>query len=191
MINPLLLILNKALLANESSRHLLAKHHNKNFQIIFPAFSISAIISDSGLLDAYEQNEYTSVIVIPLSAVNYFINHDKLELIKQISISGDKNFGLYILEVLSNINWHIIDNDKILSSGFIINTISKFFIELKKQIELVGSNAITSVNEYLLYESEDLVTRYEMDDFCQAVDELNSRTDLLNARINSLLESSL
>ena len=53
----------------------------------------------------------------------------------------------------------------------------------------MAGNAVTSIKEYLLYETEDLITHHEMKDFCQAVDELNNRVDILKARINLLRTS--
>lgn len=188
MIDPILMLLNKILLSNESSQNLLAKHHNKSFCLVFPVFSISAIIDKNGLLDNHKAEDIDSIITIPYSTINYLINQDKLALIKEIDISGDKNFGIFILEVLSKLNWNIIDQDKIPGGRIIISTLSTFFKKLNTQFQLVAGNAINSIKEYLLYETEDLVTSYEMTDFCQAVDELNNRVDILRARINLLLE---
>ncbi len=179
------MLLNKALTSNEGSQHLLAQHYNKSFRILFPVFSISAIIEKNGSLSIHEQYEVDSIIKIPLSSLNYLINQDKLAIIKQIEISGDKNFGLFLLELLSKLNWNIIDHDKILGSKILV----KFFIKLNKQLQLVVTNATHSITEYLLYETEDLVTQYEMNDFCKEVDELNNRADILKARINLLLNA--
>ena len=177
------MLLNKALISNESSQYLLAQHHNKTFRIIFPIFSISAIIEKNGGLSICEQNNVDTTIKIPISSINYFINQDKLAIIKQIDISGDKNFGLFLLELLSKLNWDIISHDKIPGSKILAN----FFISLNKQFHLIATNAVESFTEYLLYETQDLVTQYEMSDFCKEVDELNDRVDILKARINLLL----
>ncbi len=185
MTKTILLLLNKVLTSNASSQHLLAKYYNKSFRIIFPVFSISAVVEKNGSLGLYEQNEVDSTIKIPLSSLNYLINQDKLAIIKQIEINGDKNFGLFLLELLSKLNWNIIDHDKIPGSKILVN----FFIKLNEQLQLVATNAAHSITEYLLYETEDLVTQYEMNDFCREVDELNNRADILKARINLLLNA--
>ena len=187
MTKPILLLLNKVLSSNEGSKSLLAKNHGKKFRIIVPIFSLNAIIGYNGLLDNYDGNEFDTIIKVPFSVFNYLINKDKLALIKQIDISGDKNFGLFILEVLSKLNWNIIDYDNIPGGILVAKTISSFFLQLKNQFQLISGNAVNSVHEYLLYETEDLVTHFEMNDFCHGVDELNNRTDILKAKINLLL----
>ena len=189
MMDLILILLNKVLLANESSQKLLTKNQGKSFRLVLPVFSISAIINANGLLDIHTKDEFSSTITIPTSIISPLINQDKLALIKEIDISGDKNFGLFILETLSKLNWNIIDQDKIPGGRIVIGTLSTFFNNLKSQLQLVAGNAVTSIKEYLLYETEDLITHHEMKDFCQAVDELNNRVDILKARINLLRTS--
>ena len=190
MNNAVLLFLNKTLEFNEGSRNRLKAYTGKSFQIRLPLLSLDAGISASGLLES--AGTITATIDIPFTAANYLIDKDKLAVFKQIIFSGDVVLGREILEILSGLKF---------TAGFYSNTdplsmlvISKFvsvFTILKNQIKLLSYNATNSISEYLLYESEDLVTQYEMEDFCNNVDDLSTRTDRLNAKINLLMKPSI
>ena len=47
----------------------------------------------------------------------------------------------------------------------------------------------TSISEYLLYETKDIVNKFAIEDFCNQVDELKSRVEILIKRINDIHSS--
>ena len=70
MMDLILILLNKVLLANESSQKLLTKNQGKSFRLVLPVFSISAIINANGLLDIHTEDEVSSTITIPTSIIS-------------------------------------------------------------------------------------------------------------------------
>ena len=190
MTSAILTFLNKVLESNEGSRNRLMAYAGKSFQIRLPFLSLSASISAKGLFESAET--YTATIDIPLTAASYLINKDKLAIFKQIRFSGDVVFGREILEILAALQFTgVIYNNSNPLTMLAVNKFISILTALKNQMQLLSSNASHSISEYLLYESEDLVTRYEMEGFCTGVDDLSARTERLNAQINFLLKQSL
>jgi len=189
LINTLSLkLLNKLLESNESGRSLLSKYAHRSFCLIVPGFNIKALIDESGFLShTIDDSQYDVSIHIPISSATYLVNNDKLELYKKIEFHGDSNLGRELLEIIANLHFSGLYN--LSSSPFkliIVNKLHHIFETIKQQIKLMRTNTSTSVREYLLYESEDLVTHFEHDSFCNEVDSLRERTVKLEHQIAGL-----
>lgn len=189
--NSLHLIFNKILSSNEGSLNILRKYHGKSFKLNLIGFHFSGLIEADGLITKPVDETYTVEITIPLSTASYLIHQDRLATYKEITFHGDQAFGRELLEILSNLHFSGVYSNASPVTLLFVNQFSKAIQAIKNNLSLIQSNVGTSVSEYLLYETEDLVTHYELEEFCNAVDELNSRTDRLTARINLLSESTL
>lgn len=193
LINNLVIkILNKILETNYGSRNLLAQHADKTFALLIAKISISAMINCNGFLIAIdEQPNYDISIDIPLSGASYLINQDQINLYKQIKFNGDINLGRQLLEIFSNIHFNgIYETSDSPLKTFIINQLYHTFSSLKKQAIFTTTNSINSICEYLLYETQDLITHFEHDKFCDDVDSLKQKTDKLEYNISRLSSSN-
>jgi len=186
----LIATLNKILENNQGSRNLLQQHAGKSFMLNIIGFNLRAKIECDGLFSAPLNDNYTVTINIPLNAATYLVNQDKLAVFKSISFKGDKHFGRKILEILSNLHSTGIYVTKSPAMTFVINQLNTIFSWLREHIKLVVTNASTSITEYLLYETEDIAERYEIAKFCNEVDELRNRVDVLTQRLNLLAVKS-
>lgn len=188
ILNSLVIkVINLILEANTGSRSLLMKHKDVAFKILVPGFSISAQIDIDGYLANTNNLDFNVVINIPLDSATFLIDQDKLSVYKKISFEGDTNLGREILEIFAELH---IDNiyNKINNPGmlFILNRLLGVFRDLSQYIRLVGNNTIDTVKEYLTYETEDLITKFEHDKFCNEVDKISQRTSYLEEQIRLL-----
>lgn len=181
-------LFNKILEHNEGSVNLLKHYSDKSFKLNLAGMSITALIAQNGLLQTTdESDEFDVDVFIPAATASYLLNQDKLDAFKKISFHGDIEFGRALLEIMANLHLSGLYANASPSAGLMLSQIGKVINMLKEQMLLVGQNSSNSVTEYLLYESEDIVTRYEIQDFCDNVDDLNNRLNLINQRINNLL----
>lgn len=184
-------LLNKILEHNEGSTNLLKHYSGKSFKLNLVGISISAFITESGLLQAVDENDEFNVdVFIPATTASYLVNQDKIDAFKKISFHGDIEFGRALLEIMANLHLSGLYANTSPAAGLMLSQLGKVINMLKEQMLLVGQNSTNSVTEYLLYESEDIVTRYEIQDFCDNVDDLNDRLNLINQRINNLLTTA-
>ena len=54
------------------------------------------------------------------------------------------------------------------------------------QLTLTLNNASNSIKEYLLYETEELITKFEINHFCEQVDALRAKSEILEQKIQLL-----
>lgn len=185
-----LLGLNTVLKHNEGSQQLLKRYATYSFKINLSGFMICALIDSDGLMIAAAPNDYYTVeITLPLRCATYLINHDKLAAFRQIHLQGNREFGLELLQILVNLNMPSVTISPALL--LTITPLVQFIQTLKDNLVLIGHNATTSISEYLLFETEDLVTHFELAEFCTAVDELTMNVDRLMAQTKLLLARNL
>ena len=184
-------IFNKVMLLNESSIIKLKMHQGKSFQITLLGISFEALIDVDGSLIKPSSPNHTVKILAPLSLATYLINQDQLNAFSQIKFIGDNSFGRELLEILSNLQLSAIYKENSLERSLILNKINQIIQFSKNNLHLLHCNISKSISEYLLYETEDLVTHYEIDEFCDEVDHLGNRVDILKARINLLLKPKI
>ncbi len=183
----LLSLLNKILYYNESSLNLLTKHASKSFDLNAIGVSIKALINHNGMFIPLEKMvEPTVRIIIPLSTATYLVDNDKLTAFRKILFDGDITFGRELLEIFSNLHLDGVYAKTSPFNGMILSKLEQILIQIKQQLGLMTANSTNSVKEYLLYETEDLVTQHEMKDFCDSIDELSDRTNILQQQINLL-----
>lgn len=179
--------LNFILSKNNHVKEELAKLVNCTFNINMVGFCLSAMISNSGELSYYsELNSHDVEILIPLKASSYFIHRDSLTTFKQLTIIGNQKLGREILEILAKINLNNLYPQSPLL-GVIFLQVESFIDSVRNQIILMSRNSSQSISEYLLYETNDLVSSYEINEFCNQVDAINERSALLELKINRLM----
>jgi ubiquinone biosynthesis protein UbiJ len=185
--NIVLSLLNKILLNNQGSMALLQKFSQQSFSInIVGTFSLNAIIKDDGLLQSIDTEVYTTYINIPLSVSKYLLNNNQLDAIKDINIQGDKQLGMSILNILANLQLTNIAGYSSLTNSIVYISLTNFINTIKNTLQLIVYNTSQSISEYLQYETQDIVSKYEIEQFCNDIDELKEKTELLSKRFNLL-----
>lgn len=189
MLNLGIKLFNKVLAINQGSRNLLAKYAGKSFYLnISGILHLKAIIDNNGFLGPCStQTDYDSIITVPLDTATYWLDLDKIGLYKKINFSGDSLFGSELLEILANLHFSGLYN--VSHSPIILtlaNKIEQILKQLTSQVQLMYRNSTQSICEYLLYETEDLITNFEHERFCDNVDDLRDRTVHLEQQIARL-----
>ncbi|HLX53051.1 MAG TPA: hypothetical protein VKR58_03890 [Aquella sp.] len=185
LFNPLAIkLLNLILKENTGSRKLLAKHPGKSFKLIFPGFSISALCDIDGYLIAHDSTNYDVIISIPLDSATFLIDKDKLAVYKKMSFNGDSAFGRELLEILSKL--HLDGIYTRINSPLMLMVLNKFTDLIKiinNYLKFLASNSANTIKEYLTYETQDLITKFENDQFCNDVDEIKCQSEHLEQKI--------
>jgi ubiquinone biosynthesis protein UbiJ len=176
--------LNHVLELNNGSLAQLQHNSSKSFKIIAPLWIVSGQIDRDGFIcNENDDSSYNVVIHIPATISTYIVNQDKIAAFKQIKFEGDRAFGRELLEILANLNYGVLNVSQNPMALFFQQQLLKVFTGLKDALQLIASNMTNSLTEYLLYESEDLITQYELKQFCDEVDSLDQRTNLLAAKL--------
>ena len=185
LFNPLAIkLINIILSDNPGSRELLAKQQGKAFKLIFPGFGISAVCDIDGYLITHDVVNYDVIIKIPLDSAAFLIDKDKLAVYKKISFNGDTNFGRGLLEIFSKL--HLDGIYTKVNSPLMLMVLNKFTDLVKittNYLKFLANNSGNTLKEYLRYETQDIVTRLENDQFCNNVDELQSLSEFLEQQI--------
>ena len=177
-------LINKILSNNESSLQLLQQYCNKSFSInVASILNISAIITHDGYLSYIGNTEFTTSVEIPVSIASSLIMNEQLKAIKHLQIHGDKQFALAILKILSNLHLEITPKTHSISAIMLQNTLDKFIKIIKNTLFLILNNAGQSTSEYLQFETMDIVNTYEIEKFCNDVDELKARVELFEKKL--------
>jgi ubiquinone biosynthesis protein UbiJ len=188
LFNPVAIkLINLILKDNQGSRTHLAKYSAKSFKLIFPGFSISALCNADGYLVIHNTSDLDVVINIPLDSVTFLIDKDKLAVYKKISFIGDKKFGREVLEILSKL--HLDGIYTKVNSPFMLIALNKFTDLIKfitNYIKHLSANSGNTLKEYLMYETQDIITRFDNDHFCHEVDEIKKRSEHLEQQIKKL-----
>jgi ubiquinone biosynthesis protein UbiJ len=185
MINNLAIkLINKILDSNQGSRKLLIHNSGKSFKINLVGFSVAGKIDIDGYIISPDDKEFTVIINIPLDASTYLVDKDKIAIYKKIGFAGDTKFGRKLLEIIANLHlsgiYSQVNSPLALAALNQINNLIKIIQEF---LGLMLNNATSSVKEYLLYETGDLITQHENTQFCDAVDDLRSDVDRLEQKI--------
>lgn len=172
------------LASNTGARGLLAKHKGRNFKLMLPGFSIAAVCDIDGYLLEHNLNDYDVLIGIPLHSASFLIDQDKLSVYKKLSFSGDTTFAYELLEIFSKLHldgiYTKLDSPVML---FALHKLTNLSRAITNYLQPLVANTNNTVKEYLLYETQDLVTRFENDQFCSDVDTLRSRSDRLEQQL--------
>jgi ubiquinone biosynthesis protein UbiJ len=183
----ILKLINLILVTNDGSRKLLALKHGRTFKIILPGFSICAACDIDGYLITEHATNYDVVIHIPLDSATFLINRDKLAVYKKITFVGDAEFGRELLEILAKLHingvYTKIDSPLML---MLVNKLSAFVKSINNYLQSTARNSSNTLKEYLMYETQDIITRLEHDQFCNDVDELKAQSEILEKRIKQL-----
>lgn len=180
------LIINRLLKTNVGVADQIAKLKGKTIELTIIGAKFQFEIIGSFVTES--KNTKPDVrINIPLSASTHLINPDQLKTMKQIQIDGELKTGQEFLQLLSQLHPEdlLYQHDN-MTLGIITRKLEKLVIMVIDYLKLIINNGLYSSSQYLQYESKDLVGYYEIEDFCNQVDELNSRYELLNKRIARL-----
>jgi ubiquinone biosynthesis protein UbiJ len=184
--------INKILASNQGSCLLLRKYNGKSFVInIAGLINFSANITSDGLLVHRNDPDYTDTsIKINSTIAGTLLENNHPEMLKHITITGDKSFGLELLKILSNLEiTEALMHNQSVSLSFVLSILGKFITIIKNNLQLITRNTAQSIIEYLQYETTDIVGRHEIEQFCTSVDILKERADRLIKRFN-LLDST-
>jgi|GEM_PF-5351003 len=188
LLNPIAIkLINLILKENTGSRKLLANHPGKSFKLIFPGFSVSAACDIDGYLITPDLTNYDVIINIPLDSATFLIDRDKLAVYKKMSFNGDAAFGRELLETLSKL--HLDGMYTKVNSPLMIIALNKFTDLIKiitDYLKFLASNSSNTLKEYLMYETQDIITRFENDQFCNDVDEIKRRSEHLEQQIKQV-----
>lgn len=184
--NLVLKAINLLLDANIETKKLLAKFSTKIVRINFPLTSIQFMLVNDGSIEL-EQTEPDCVINIPLAAVSHVIHNNELKTYKSLDIAGDKSLAKHILEAFSTIK---VTRVLYMSHNPMMNLfatqLEKIISGLIDYAKMVSNNAGDSISQYLQYESNEIVDKYDLEKFYQEVDEVKSRYELLLKRIERI-----
>jgi ubiquinone biosynthesis protein UbiJ len=192
LLNPLALkLVNLVLISNTGSRELLGTYYGKTFKLIFPGFSLSAKCDlDGYLINNYNEINYDVVINIPIASATFLIDQDKLAVYKKITFTGDANFGHELLEILSKLHLDGIYTQ--VNSPLKLMLLNKFTGLIKAvgiYIMQLGIGSSNTLKEYLMYETQDIITHFEHEEFCNNVDNIRARSEQLEQQIKELQKS--
>ncbi|MCC2625203.1 MAG: hypothetical protein K0R14_1076 [Burkholderiales bacterium] len=177
-------LINFILKDNHGSRAHLAKYAGKSFKLILPGFSINALFDIDGYLIINHLTSYEVIINIPLDSVTFLIDKDKLAVYKKISFVGNKKFGHELLENFSKL--HVDGIYTKIHSPIMLIALNKFTDLIKfisAYLKRLPADSGNTLKEYLMYETQDIITRYENDSFCNDVDEIKNRYEYLEQQI--------
>ena len=183
--NIFIKLINRLLVNSENCKHL-SKYMNQSLIIsIKQLVTISLIINEEGLVNkCYDDNIRNQLVIENLYGV--ISSSHYLDKLKYISINGDKKIVLDILKILSNLDIHdlYIPNNIVSQIAFsnALQLFSKFITIIKNSY----NSLLYSLSEYLQYEKDIIVTKYEVDRFCDEVDELNFKVTQLSKKISIL-----
>lgn len=192
MINDILIkIFNTLLDLNSGSKSEIAKYCGKSFILNIIGVQLKARIKENGQLDQcidISDAELDTIIIIPMSVTTFLINKDKIELFRQIDITGDKSFGTNFLEILSKLNFAGVYAKVSPMSSVLLKQLENILIGIKDYFMHINSNMGISISEYMLYETGDVVNKHKIEQFCASVDELREKTNLLEKRVQALFK---
>ena len=191
MLNDVLILLfNKILVLNSSSRERLKCCGGKRFVLDVVGLRLKAQINLDGLLIACNNEDETdATIIIPATIASSLIDKDQIEMFRKIKINGDTNFATQFLEILSKLNFDGIYAKISPLQGVALQQIENALRAVTNYFIRINTNTATSISEYLLYETRDIVNKFKVNDFCNMVDDLKTRTDLLDQRIKKIMRA--
>jgi len=190
MKNKLLLIaLNKIFAANSQLASELNKFIGQVIELQMPGISMKFMINnDLLLLDSDAAS--ISVITIPLAATSYLINQNQMRTFQQVRISGNQKIGQEWLQLMSRLKiTNVLYQHDSMIFGFFAIKIEELMSNLIAYFQLTVGNVGVSTAQYLQYESQDIVGRYELEDFYAGVDDINSKYEILQKRMERLLKA--
>lgn len=168
-------LMNKLLSDNESTSELLKQFAFKNFYLKFGIINILFTINEQGLFCNSSDKEDVK-IYIPYNLFNYFIDNDKIKFIQKIKIEGSTDLAIRFLEIISSINISYIFNKGSIY-GLAMNII-KILISL-------NYNFYKNTFSYFQYEKNQIVSKNEINIFCEEVDIIKNKCDFLENNIKN------
>lgn len=191
MLNNLAIkAINLLLQANPRTQEELKQYATKVVGLNLPFLSLQFIISSDGSLEPENANT-DCIINIPLSSASHLIHEDEVKTFKSLQIEGDKTLAKNLLATLATIETTKIlylHQNPILS--IFANKLEQLIEHLVSYAKLVSHNAGLSTSQYIQYEAEAIADKYQIEEFCNQVDELRERCDLLTKRVERLTSSS-
>lgn len=189
--NITLYILNRILSQNESSLNILKNHHGKVIKINALGVAMVAEIGHDGLLVNYQGDHFDVEIIVPANIMSSLIKQDPLASLKQVNIMGDSAFGLTFIKTLSNLHFSgTFDHE----SPIVKFAASKTFYLISKlgqYLKTIHTTNVNSIIDYMVFEKRLVITRSELDTFCNDVDQLKMQTEQLFKQIAHLVRGKL
>ncbi len=178
--------INLLLEANSNTQKQLAKYATKIVKINLPLLSIQFLIAADGSVET-EHNDPDCTIAIPLSSVSHVLHKNDLKTYKSFDIDGDKELAKKLLEILATVE---TTNVMYLSQNPLMNMfalqLEKLLVSLVNYAKMVSNNAGHSISQYVQYETNEVVDKYDLEKFSNEVDEVKSRYELLLKRVERI-----
>lgn len=179
--------LNLMLRANPQTQNKFKKLATKLIELKLPLLRLNFIIAPDGSFEPENSVAADCEITIPISSSSYFLHHNQLQAFQNLQISGDKNLAKVFLETLATIDIsNILYQHNSPALGILSVKIEKIMRQIIDYAQLINQNASLSTSQYIQYDAQIIVDKYQIDNFCNQVDELKERTDLLALRIERI-----
>jgi ubiquinone biosynthesis protein UbiJ len=198
ILNAINISLINAMLAQQSSiRRQLQACHNQCYRIMLHKVSILTFTIDKdGFFEAVaatdEHQPYDATIVIPSDIVVPIIykqltsrndQQDKIAIAKQLHITGNEASAYAMLEAIANLDtsagWLYATCDSSKLSWLLCKQLIGVLTWIKDGVNRVTSNVIYSSVDYWQNQVGAIVAATEIEEFCQAVDIVKARTDVI------------
>ena len=179
--------INLLLKANPQTQTKLKSLATKLVELKLPFMTLNFIIAPDGSLEAEDSAAPDCSIEIPFGSSSHLIHQDQLKTFQSIAIEGDKVLAKELMTILATLdasNVLYLHESPIL--GMFAVKLEKLLQGLVDYAKLVTQNAGLSTSQYVQHEAQIIADKYQIDDFCNQVDELKERTDLLTKRIERI-----
>jgi len=157
-------LINKVLQANQSSLKRLAAHAHKSFMFnIAGGIKFSAVITATGLLaEANSSEDVDTTIVIPLLSLLQVTDKNRLKLLQQLHISGNRQFAVELLTIFSQLEvvgavYSQLPPHYLPAAQLVIKLISS----IKDTAKLIYDNTRQTISEYVQYEKPDCMANFK------------------------------
>ncbi len=178
---------NLILNANPQTQTKLKKLATKLIELKLPLFTINVIIAPDGTFESEDCVPADCSITIPISSSSYFLHHNQVQAFQNLLIQGDKNLAQDFIMILATLDIsNILYQHNSPTLGILSIKIEKTLKQIINYAQLINKNASLSTSQYIQYEAQVIVDKYQIDNFCNQVDELKEKTDLLALRIERI-----
>ena len=184
-------LINQVLKTNTGALYKLQQYASCTWHIQIGIISIYGLICANGEISPIANNTTDCAIIIPSSIIPSLITGDKILIFKQITIIGNNELAKILLEILSELHFDGIiykSHNKLVNLA--VYKLSMFLKHTRDYVNLITTNASTSVHDYLIYENKILTNPYEIEQFCQDTIEINNDVERLTQKLKLYLSQT-
>lgn len=184
--NGMVYLLNLFITTNSGVQLKLKNLANKVIGLHFGNIKFELLITDNG--DVKTTNlAHDCTIYFPLAIISHLIHKDAIRTLRTIKITGNNKLAIEFLDIITKLNptnFLYTNNSQLLNlGGFYTEKLVKSFVDYAN---LVVNNFTTSGSRYIQYEKNFITDKYQITEFCNQVDEIKDRYQLLLKRVQKL-----